>query len=236
MALTCVDILTQSQQRNPHNQVTRRRLVIDYAERIFATIRQNRRWKKKAYKERAIGTYLDMSANWLKQLNDKIIKNKDLVTALINLKKEMDLRHLESILALPGVELYSDFKSLRVFLPEEARDRDGLIAEVEQAFARSEEEFHQHLLSEGLVRRRDLELRWFSMGIAGTADEAAFAVRQARLDDVMVFDLFRPENRQKMHKAFAEAKSLYEELLFSLRSLNAWTFVDYTATPEIFLN
>ncbi len=132
--------------------------------------------------------FLDVENAILKELNDKVIKDKDLVTAVTNLHKEIYLRRLKEdpVLSKALQAQYSDFKSIRfAFDPE--KDLPARLLRVHET---SSKEFLERIESLGLRpgpdNARGLALRpenWHLAGIGSSPDEAGAAARRARTVD-----------------------------------------------------
>jgi hypothetical protein len=80
--------------RSSSRQIARQDLIQNYAERNLRSTADNQAWIDAAYSEGRQGLYVEITASLLKQLNDEIIRNKDLVTAIVNLRKEIDVENL----------------------------------------------------------------------------------------------------------------------------------------------
>lgn len=131
--------------------------------------------------------FADVEMAVAKQANDKFVNNKDLVTGLSNLHKEILWKNIsqDPDLAKQIVGKYSDFKSVRFAFREntpaiEAKLKKAL-TEANIQYEAALEELATKLKWEEKARgiaknRRD----WFHGGIGGSPDEAGLAARQSR--------------------------------------------------------
>ncbi len=224
-ATMCRDMLLNESShifiRTVFNQDNRADLIRDYAERTFRTLEENRRWIEASIKEQREGLYVEFTASELKSLNDVVIQNKDLVTALVNLRKESDLRLLSEITStIEGVETYSDYKTVRQFIPVTGEAAKVLASKLERGFADLEVAFRERLVEEGLVRSGDLDSNWFQMGLGGTAGLASIAARKAKDLDLLSSNFLIAENLVRVER---DRESVVEDYL----ELRKDRFIDY---------
>ncbi len=212
---TCREVLINEPAvfiRTVFNQENRQQLIQDYAEKEFRTLEENKRWISAAQESRE-GLYVEFTVSELKNLNDEIIQNKDLVTALVNLKKEFDLAVLDKLTGqIEGVETYSDYKTVRQFIPVTGEAANILAARLEREFSDLEKVFKERLLADGLVRRSDLDSNWFQMGLARTADLSSIAARQAKGQNGLSSNLLKPENLARLETDRVSVVKDYLEL------------------------
>lgn len=145
-------------------------------------LEQNRRWIRSARSERR-GLYVDIENSAIKRLNDSL-GDKNLVTSITNMHKEMlNRRLLELRSSYPEVtfEMYSDFKSFRIFIDQDQLSL-GLRTDLESALRAANSDFEQALRGlEGLqLPARENPAAWFQMGFGESADQAGLATRYAR--------------------------------------------------------
>lgn len=123
----------------------------------------------------------------LKELNDKVIADKDLVTALTNLRKDLEHFHLtlDPEIAPHIVAQSSDFKVFQLAL-DSAEPK--LLAKIQQKVAMMNERYAEFLADaaaeRGWVARGNGLAKdprsWFHAGVGATADEASLAARDSR--------------------------------------------------------
>lgn len=212
-ASSCRGFLQDRAVRVSLNQNNRAELIERYGDVSFKTPEENRRWIRVAMEEKKAGLYVEFTVSELKNLNDEIIKNKDLVTALVNLKKEFDLDLLSEISeGREGVETYSDYKTVRQFIPLKGRDQEAVVLKLEEGFVRVEEAYRNRVMEDGLVRRGDLDSNWFQMGLGRTADLASIAARKAKDLNLRSLNFLNSENLALMNKDRETVLSEYQIL------------------------
>lgn len=131
--------------------------------------------------------FLDVENALIKELNDKIVRDKDLVTGLTNLHKALfwdELRKDPEILAAL-VAKYSDFKSLRfAFSREDDAFQQRLSSIHLRANARFEKALSELAEERGWMtagRKAPHRLaNWHLAGTGASPDEAGLAARNAR--------------------------------------------------------
>lgn len=248
----CVVVLESSPSiapAMPNEEGLRQAFIEEYAEMIFADEAQNQAWIDDALKSLSIGDIHALIENsWMKKLNDKIIKNKDLVTALTNFHKKLFLEEFRKRRVPLKLEPYQDFKSTRLTLP--ATFDSKLLSELEAAFVAANSRFYSDPTLKAILRAEDMRDSWFRMGIGQSETQAALAARDARDNggannvsyywDSKVKDRFtaKLESFKEMHKKILKALA-NTSLLVKERG---WTgpHVDVfaaarKATPENFL-
>jgi len=123
----------------------------------------------------------------LKELNDKVVADKDLVTALTNLRKDLEHFHLaqDPILSPHIVGKYSDFKVLQVAL--DTTD-PAIVARLNQRIENISARYGSYLESiaeergwaqKGVGLSQDTRA-WFHSGSGVSPDQAALAARDSR--------------------------------------------------------
>jgi hypothetical protein len=123
----------------------------------------------------------------LKELNDKVVEDKDLVTALTNLRKDLEYFHLQQDPELaPFLSAqYSDFKGHQLGL---STTDPKIVAKAVATAKQIDEKLGAYLKSIALERGWDLKgsglasdpRKWFHGGIGASPDEAALAGRDSR--------------------------------------------------------
>jgi hypothetical protein len=207
--------------RSSSRQIARQDLIQNYAERNLRSTADNQAWIDAAYSEGRQGLYVEITASLLKQLNDEIIRNKDLVTAIVNLRKEIDVEILAPLLEAEGVEIYSDFKTVRIFVPASPAQQHELSAQFQRAFVAAETEFQSRMRSLGVVRGSDLSQLWFQMGVATSADLASYAARKAKVAQLLSLELITAEGRQGLNDDLELARVMYR----GIRQFSLWDYL-----------
>ncbi|EQC43784.1 hypothetical protein [Bacteriovorax sp. Seq25_V] len=176
--------LKKVSQYNVPKLKTAKQLEHEYAHFILTSPRLNQRWIDTA-KDGDAAFFLDVENSALKRLNDTY-GNKEAVTSLTNLHKDIMMQKMKRLLAnYPDVdfEVYSDFKSLRfAFLPKEMplELRTKLETELGKVYKESNEEFASQINAIGLFDNKEQPQNWFSGAIADTADQAGLASKKSR--------------------------------------------------------
>jgi hypothetical protein len=123
----------------------------------------------------------------LKELNDKVVMDKDLVTALTNLRKDLEHFHLalDPELGPHIVARYSDFKVLQIGLDT---NDPALVAKLHKKLAAINGRYGDYLAD--IAEKRgwsekgnglaQYSQRWFHAGYGASPDEAALAARDSR--------------------------------------------------------
>lgn len=153
----------------------RDRFIAEFAELVFADEIQNQTWIDDALANHPNDIHVLIENSWLKKLNDKILKNKDLVTALTNFHKKLFVEELNALALALKVAPYQDFKSIRLTLADSHR-----LNELVNAFNRTNQRFYQDERVRAVVRDEDLRESWFRMGLGQSEVQAALAARDAR--------------------------------------------------------
>ncbi len=207
--------------RSPIHAASRTEFIAEYASKIFQNVAGNNSWIQAALVEKRKGLYIEITVSELKKLNDEIIKHKDLVTALVNLKKEYDLKFLRAIKGFESAEMYSDYKTIRLFIPFDQDQTleaiESIYQKVQQAFHDAETSFRQHVQDHDLIRKDDLTTQWFHLGFADSADLATYAARSAKALNKMALNLFDPTELARLEKDRIELLVLFDQL-----SSNHW--------------
>lgn len=168
---------------------TREQFSEAYVNRTYASSSQNQRWIDVAG-DTPSGTsmrFFDVENAAMKHLNDTLL-DKNLVTSLTNLHKEMLSEGMETLIRrYPTVEFlpYSDFKAMRYALrprPPATQLPAGLEDDLAGLFAKTNERFATRLSASGLTPAGENPSTWFRSGFASSADEATLTSRYARSD------------------------------------------------------
>lgn len=175
----CRGDLTAAGQSRQDADALRRAFIEEFAEMIFADERQNQIWINDALQSLARNDVHVMIENsWMKKLNDKILKNKDFVTALTNYQKVLFLEELGKRAIKLKLDPYQDFKTTRLTLAEPVDA--GTLSELEAAFKAANDRFYASPRLVPILRETDLRENWFRMGVGHNENQAALAARHAR--------------------------------------------------------
>jgi hypothetical protein len=131
--------------------------------------------------------FVDLENAVLKELNDKVVKDKDLVTVLTNLHKDVlfNLLKRDELLWPLVMGRYSDFKSIRLALSEDSplirRRLASLLTEANQRYT----EYLASMADERGWAERASGLaantrNWYHGGIGASPDQAGLATRYSR--------------------------------------------------------
>ncbi|MGZ3722481.1 MAG: hypothetical protein ACXVA9_06105 [Bdellovibrionales bacterium] len=201
--------------RKGYRQDIRESFVPKFAEKVYASDQENQKWIDVALSAaRRIHVVAENSR--LKELNDKIFKNKDLVTALTNFQKELFIEELRK--RLPGLayEFYSDFKSIRLAIAEPVSAED--YATLETVFTEANRRFYASPVLTQITRGMDMSRPWFHMGVGQSADQAALAARYARIDGgaKQIRYYWEPAVKKNLLEKLEIVRALHLELLEEL--------------------
>lgn len=219
-----------------------RRLRSDFSHFTAITTTDNRafiRLSREADRGKpgAAKLFFDVENAILKLLNDKIIQDKDLVSALTNFHKNVLWERIERdpILSSAVVQKYSDFKSIRLaFNRDDPEFQKRLSTIVEEANSK----FEDHLAP--LTRDRNWtetdrgEIRTANWHLAGTGrspDEAGLSARHARrhLEDSIPAPLY---DFSKITEKLAEKTKRIENLRKQVATLLSGVPGALTQTSE----
>ncbi|RZA02246.1 MAG: hypothetical protein EOP11_16840, partial [Proteobacteria bacterium] len=142
----------------------------------------------------------------LKELNDKVVADKDLVTALTNLRKDLEhfYLHQDPELKIHLAGQYSDFKTLQIGL--NTKD-PRVVARLDEKIGIINKKYSDYLSSvaekrvwreKGSGLAKD-STSWFHAGVGASPDEAALAARDSRYQTLT-------EKGPRL-RSFAEAQS-----------------------------
>ncbi len=176
---------------------------------------QNRLWITAARGGKA-QVYLDVENAALKRLNDSL-GDKNLVTALTNLHKDLLFKEIEKLKEIyPGmnIERYSDFKSSRfAFSFTDGNIPSGFQSQLNELVASVGKEFDNRARAfSGLELAGELPSSWFAAGLGESADQAGLAARQARTLD-------RSQNSLKTFEEIAPLLSLRRSSIEATRKV-----------------
>jgi hypothetical protein len=128
---------------------------------------------------------------------------------------------LAPLLEAEGVEIYSDFKTVRIFVPASPAQQHELSAQFQRAFVAAETEFQSRMRSLGVVRGSDLSQLWFQMGVATSADLASYAARKAKVAQLLSLELITAEGRQGLNDDLELARVMYR----GIRQFSLWDYL-----------
>lgn len=174
---SCIELL-----RSPDRQQVRRDFIANYADKTYTSEAQNQAWIESSLRNAQYERfYVVMENAELKRLNDEILKDKDLVTALTHFQKEVFLEQIQKDFPELQIKVYSDFKSVRleVLSPIDT----SMFARFKMSFDTANRSFYRNPPVREILRNTDLNQAplWFALGVGETADQASLAARGARL-------------------------------------------------------
>lgn len=142
----------------------------------------NQKWIDIAKSQNA-DLFIDVENSAIKRLNDSI-GDKNLVTSLTNVQKELLFRNLNKVFAKhPNLDVakYSDFKSSRFAI--NGKVTPDIQKEIEKAIRATNKEMGHRIAKLHLDKIKENEnvAGWFSSGIGNNADEAGLAARESRI-------------------------------------------------------
>lgn len=185
---------------NPGKTALLEKLRERYRTLVAVTAEDNRRFIHTAYRTKEGKFFFDAENAVLKELNDKVVRDKDLVTSLGNLYKQIFFEELEKdpLLRAKLIARYSDFKSVRLAFSEGGPELEAAAAAL---YARVGKRYVTEMKRAGAVWEGTRGLAehngtWHLAGMGATADEANTATRSARA--------VRPENGFIPARRFAE--------------------------------
>ncbi|MCO5143260.1 MAG: hypothetical protein M9962_09250 [Oligoflexia bacterium] len=131
--------------------------------------------------------FADFENAVLKELNDKVVKNKDLVTAMTNVHKEVVWQAIlrDDVLRKTVIGKYSDFKSLRFSFSKSGKDIERRLQTVLTESNRRFGDYVESLAKEGKWDELGSTLssnqkNWFHAGFGASPDQAGLAARFSR--------------------------------------------------------
>jgi hypothetical protein len=196
----------------------RQAFIDEFAGLIFAGEAQNQAWIDDALKELAAGDiHVLIENSWMKKLNDKVLKNKDFVTALTNFHKKLFLDELAKLALNLKTRPYQDFKSTRLTLSPPVDS--AKLAELEAAFRRANQNFYSSPRLKAVLRADDMKESWFRMGVGQSETQAALAARDARDhgNSGGVSYYWDPKVSARFTEKLQRAKSLNAQILERLK-------------------
>lgn len=178
--------------------------------------------------------YFDLENAVLKLLNDEVVRDKDVVTALTNLHKEVFWQQISRDPVLRDLmpARYSDFKSLRGVLtrdtPEIRARFTALVADVNERVASHLERLAvDHSWAE---RARGLSAdrrNWFHSGLGRSPDEAGLAARCSR-------QVVREAGAVARAQTFEGCVAMLTQAARNLARYQSWMEKRFSGTPRFF--
>lgn len=216
-------------QRNTVNQKKRERLIKEQLNKEYTSEAQNMAWIRMADEatEQKGYRFVDIENTQIKKLND-VLDNKDLVTSMTSRHKQIIIDNMHDLKSkYPDLEIlpYTDFKSVRFAIKPPLPK--GLDDELAQIFEKSNTQFQNELLSNGIVRSSDNPQSWFRGGLGDTADQANIAARISReSSEVKLTSYSNPETRQKLSQNLEQTEILRQKLVSSQLPKNLFESVN----------
>ncbi len=183
----------------------------------YTTEKENREWIALAEASPKNARFFEVENSKLKQLNDSI-KDKDLVTSLSNMQKQLLQEEVNKVIAkYPKLKFhpYSDFKNMRFAVVGDIPK--SLQRDMAAAFISSEKKFVDWVKRNELVRVEDEPESWFKMGTGETADSATIAARFSRAHSAKWHDLNDSTVRGALIQELGNVEKLRAELAKQMR-------------------
>lgn len=191
--------------------------------------------------------FFDVESAVLKELNDKVVKDKELVTALTNKYKLVlfDLIESDPYLKKNLSASYSDFKSIRMAFGDKSKsalDLNLTKMKLKQAFEKANGQFHRFTKENQIGILPEIKgassnpEAWHMAGVWDTADKASLASRESRnakLTTQTFTDGFKID--QKIQNSLKKIESLREKLVSNLKSSHGG-MLDYTQQGHLTLS
>ncbi len=163
----------------------KKELVAAFAQKNLTSKAENETWLTFISNPKSTQRNLTIENSMLKQMNDKMFKDEEYVTALTNAYKEMQFTKLKTLEAdirktSPGFQFqkFSDFKSLRLAYDEiPGLDIGGRLQKTTEEVNR---DFADYVIKNKLVREADQPGAWFKASLASSDDMANLAAKYAR--------------------------------------------------------
>ncbi len=162
--------------------------------------------------------FFDLENAALKELNDKVVQDKDFVTALTNLHKDVVWQSISSDPELRKllVAKYSDFKSVRLAF---SVDSPQLRAKLQEKLSEINRRYKDYVASLSLKegwheKAKGLALdarNWYHGGMGKSPDEAGLATRSSRYFEGI-----------STARTFEESKKLLEQARFDIANFQDW--------------
>jgi hypothetical protein len=131
--------------------------------------------------------YLDIESAVLKELNDNVIQDRELVTVLTNLHKDVVWKAIaeDPVLSAALLDKYSDFKSLRFAFkndsPEIRARASALLSNVNKKYSEYLADLSQERGWADRVKGISADVRnWYHGGLGVAPDQAGLATRYSR--------------------------------------------------------
>ncbi len=211
--VSCQEDLESSAQQREKADLKRQAFIAEFVDLILADEAQNQAWMDDALNTPP-GTdihFIIENAS-MKKLNDKVFKNKDLVTAITNYHKVLFREELNR--RAPNLKLrpYQDFKSTRSTI---SGTIPGSATNVIEAFIEANTRFFTSERLKAIVRAEDMAQIEFRLGAGYSESEAALAARDARdnggSSNLSLF--WDPRVSSRLEAKLTEFKTLHKRLL-----------------------
>lgn len=174
----CQTDLESLTQQRAKADLDRQAFIAEFADLILADEAQNQAWIDDALNTPA-GTdihFIIENAS-MKKLNDKVFKNKDLVTAITNYHKVLFREEMNRLATQLKLRPYQDFKSTR---PTVSGTVAGSANDVIASFIETNAHFYASERLKAIIRDEDMAEIEFRLGAGFSESEAALAARDAR--------------------------------------------------------
>lgn len=174
--------------------------------------------------------FLDIENAVLKDLNDKVIEDRELVTALTNLHKDVVWSEISSdpVLAAAMLDKYSDFKSLRFSFKSDDREiqarASALLSRINKKYSEYLDDLSEENGWKEKVKGLSADSRnWYHAGVGATPDQAGVATRFSR-------DNLSPKNVAVL-RHFDEAAATLQQAAYNAGRFQKWVAKRYAGLP-----
>jgi hypothetical protein len=171
--------------------------------------------------------FFDLENAVLKELNDKVVQDKDFVTALTNLHKDVVWQTISAdpVLRKHIVAKYSDFKSVRLAFDV---DNPEIRRKLKEKMTEINGRYRDYVASLGLKAGWQEKARglaadarnWYHGGVGASPDEAGLATRSSRYFSGV-----------SEVRSFLESKELLEESRRVVTKYQQWTETRFASVP-----
>lgn len=196
-------------------QFNRAQFVDKYLYFSPTTVAQNQKFTNLALTAKASDKvhFVSFENAEMQNLNN-VFLDKNLVTSLTNYHKDIAFRKMETLKKeFPDLEVesYSDYKSARFAFKGQAPP--GFQQRVAELFSEANQEFREVLIQNKIIRDTDTPQNWVRGGYGETADQANFAARYSRQQEVNQLQTYSdPGVTAHLKVNFQEAEKLRTDI------------------------
>lgn len=209
----------------------KKELVATFAQKNLTSKSENQAWLTYISTPKSTQRNLTIENSMLKQMNDKIFKDEEYVTALTNAYKEMQFTKLKFLEAdiqktNPSFQFqkFSDFKSLRMAY----EDVPGLDigALLKKSVEDVNKDFADYVIKNKLVREVEEPEKWFKASLGQSDDWSNLAAKYARQDkngSLFVDGIKSSEFKNWVNSKFKQGQKLRIDLVDAFKDTSVVT-------------